>query len=209
MTTETFWNIIDATKRTGRRERLEALRDEIRKLSAAEIAGFDHEFDRQMRHSFTWDLWGAAYVINGGCSDDGFDYFRSWLISLGRRTFQQALADPDSMADETEVLRAREDDEGVQFEKFAYVAQLVHEEKTGQPIPSDPAGVPPDQEPAGEPWSETGDDLRKRFPRLWAKFGASEEKESRPVGVERKKGCLTILSVITGSLLALALGLVL
>jgi len=25
-------------------------------------------------------LWAAAYVINGGCSDDGFDYFRGWLI---------------------------------------------------------------------------------------------------------------------------------
>src|SRR5262245_21993141 len=31
--------------------------------------------------SYMTDLWGAAYLINGGCSDDGFDYFRGWLMS--------------------------------------------------------------------------------------------------------------------------------
>jgi hypothetical protein len=31
------------------------------------------------------DQWGAAYLANGGCSDDGFDYFRGWLIGQGRK----------------------------------------------------------------------------------------------------------------------------
>ena len=26
-------------------------------------------------------------VANGGCSDDGFDYFRGWLIAQGREVF--------------------------------------------------------------------------------------------------------------------------
>jgi hypothetical protein len=44
-------------------------------------------------------LWGAAYLINGGCSDDGFDYFRRWLILQGHKVFQAAIANPDSLAD--------------------------------------------------------------------------------------------------------------
>ena len=38
-----------------------------------------------MDDSYRWDLWGAAYLANGGCSDDGFDYFRGWLIGQGRK----------------------------------------------------------------------------------------------------------------------------
>jgi hypothetical protein len=52
-----------------------------------------------MAESYRWDLWGAAYLINGGCSDDGFDYFRGWLLSQGRAIWQATLADPDSLAD--------------------------------------------------------------------------------------------------------------
>jgi hypothetical protein len=40
-----------------------------------------------MAESYTNPLWAAAYVINGGCSDDGFDYFRGWLIAQGREVF--------------------------------------------------------------------------------------------------------------------------
>jgi hypothetical protein len=44
------------------------------------------------------DQWGAAYLANGGCSDDGFDYFRGWLIGQGRKVYETVLADPDSLA---------------------------------------------------------------------------------------------------------------
>ncbi|WP_342210876.1 LysR family transcriptional regulator [Streptomyces sp. DH-12] len=50
-------------------------------------------------------LWAAAYVINGGCSDDGFDYFRGWLIAQGREVFERAVARPGALAD-LPVLRA-------------------------------------------------------------------------------------------------------
>ncbi|MEU1868262.1 DUF4240 domain-containing protein [Streptomyces gardneri] len=29
-----------------------------------------------MAASYQAPIWAAAYLINGGCSDDGFDYFR-------------------------------------------------------------------------------------------------------------------------------------
>ncbi|MFE5591185.1 DUF4240 domain-containing protein [Streptomyces sp. NPDC056549] len=33
----------------------------------------------------------AAYMVNGGCCDDGFDYFRGWLIAQGRNVFERAV----------------------------------------------------------------------------------------------------------------------
>lgn len=46
---------------------------------------------------------GAAYLINGGRSDDGFDHFRGWLLTQGRATWQAALAEPDSLASHPQV----------------------------------------------------------------------------------------------------------
>jgi len=47
-----------------------------------------------MADSYRVDLWGAAYLINGGCSDDAFEYFRGWLIVQGRGTYERIVADP-------------------------------------------------------------------------------------------------------------------
>ncbi|MFH8391757.1 DUF4240 domain-containing protein [Streptomyces sp. NPDC018036] len=48
--------------------------------------------------SCTNPLWAAAYFINGGCSEDGFDHFRGWLIAGGREAFERVVADPDALA---------------------------------------------------------------------------------------------------------------
>ena len=43
--------------------------------SPEEIVAFQRVLDELMDESYRADLWGAAYVINGGCSDDGFEDF--------------------------------------------------------------------------------------------------------------------------------------
>ena len=50
-----------------------------------------------MAGSYWTPLWAAAYVINGGCSDDGFDYCRGWLILQGREVFEHVVADPRTL----------------------------------------------------------------------------------------------------------------
>ncbi|MFD3452230.1 DUF4240 domain-containing protein [Streptomyces sp. NPDC058691] len=45
-----------------------------------------------MAASYRAPLWAAAHLINGGCSGDGFDYFRGRLILQGRETFDRAVA---------------------------------------------------------------------------------------------------------------------
>ena len=49
-----------------------------------EIVAWGRHLDKVMAASGKEDLWAAAYLINGGCSDEGFDHFRGWLIAHGR-----------------------------------------------------------------------------------------------------------------------------
>ena len=45
----------------------------------------------------TWDHWGAAYIAMGGCGDDGFDYFKSWIISQGQTAYLAFLENADNL----------------------------------------------------------------------------------------------------------------
>src|SRR6266545_1141201 len=97
-----FWDIIakvcqsDLHRADGWAEKLEA---ELVHYEAAEIVEWNHLFDRLAVRAYTVDLWGAAYLINGGASDDGFYYFRCWLIGMGREVYEAAVPNPDSLAD--------------------------------------------------------------------------------------------------------------
>jgi hypothetical protein len=175
MPADRFWQVIDrTTKYQGDQDaQMEALRMELRKLSVAEIEAFERAFQHQQRRAYSWDLWGAAYVMNGGASDDGFEYFQRWLVSRGRKVFEAAIADPESLAD----LPTSDSPEDHEFEAFAAVAGEVWAEKTGINPWADPqsrypyAVVPLPAEPAGVPFEEDETHLAKRYPKLWARFG--------------------------------------
>ena len=125
-----------------------------------EIADFDRIWHELSARAYRWDLWGAAFVINGGCSDDCFDYFRDYLISLGRGAYESALSDPESLAG-----FAHSEDE-VDYESISYVAMEAWERSgaTGKL----PRLAPHPAEPTGEPWGEEG--VEERYPRLAERF---------------------------------------
>ena len=97
-----FWQIIDKAREKGDgwEEMFEPLVKLLQKLDMADIMLWHQIFTEYQRLSYKEKLWAAAYIINGGCSDDGFDYFRGWLTAQGKEVFMKALADPDSLADE-------------------------------------------------------------------------------------------------------------
>lgn len=159
-----FWQIVDETVAPDDDQQLQALEKALSKLSRDQILAFDKDFRKASIAAYRWDLWGAAYVINGGCSDDGFTDFRSWLIAQGKAVYDAALADPESLADHiTDAFAA--------FEEFAYVPIEVFETKYDEDWPGQPGRFP--AEPAGTPWEE--DDLDRLFPRLTAKVAALDE----------------------------------
>lgn len=172
MNVDPFWKLIEASRRrfdplqaNGNMERQrEELRHLLLELPPKQIIAFRDRLREQMDLAFRWDLWGAAYIIASGCSDDSFVYFRYWLISMGQSVFQEALKNPESLA-------AVVDAPGIEdifFEEFSYVPAEAYEEATGHEIPSYTGSVR--RLPRGDKWSSTGDDLQRRFPALWAKY---------------------------------------
>jgi hypothetical protein len=161
MDIEAFWKIIEQSKRGVEDcdEQSEQLAAALVKLSPEEIASFDQHFQMRRIEAYTWNLWGVAYLINGGCSDDGFDYFRGWLIAQGRKRFEAALKDAET------VVPYAEPDE-CECEDILSVAAQAYEERTGGPLPDDGIRLP--QEPLGSRWEE--EDLEQLFPIAAKKF---------------------------------------
>ena len=128
MDEEQFWAIVQtAVDEAGDDEEayLEVVKRELSKLSLKEMIGFRLRTDKLLYDSYTSEMWCAGYLMNGGCSDDGFEYFRLWVISRGRKVYEAAMANPDNLIDYID-----DDDEMdfFEFELFWYVALEAFEE---------------------------------------------------------------------------------
>jgi hypothetical protein len=176
MPTDRFWVLIERTlpfqakSFEVTRRQTAALQSALAALSPQEIEAFEVAFSEQLARSYSWDLWGAYYVANGGASDDAFEYFRRWLISKGRRVFEQVLSDPDSLAD----LITDETSDVLEYEEFAYVARETWAKKTCRSADDFACGdFPhyPDNGPTGTPFKDDKTHLSKRYPKLWKRFG--------------------------------------
>jgi hypothetical protein len=156
-----FWEIIGDVKSVSSSsyERPDALRAALVKLPPDEIQGFQEAYAAQIIAAYTWSLWGAAYVMNGGCSDDCFDYFRDWLISEGQSIYEAAVEDPETLAE-------LEGTDEFELEEFRYVADEVYESKTGRAMQPNYPEYPGD--PSGEVWDE--DTVDKLYPKLATKY---------------------------------------
>jgi len=158
-----FWTLIDRSAAKDQNTQLSALRALLDTLTPHQIVGFQAQFDAAMARANSWDLWGAAYLANGGASDDGFAYFRSWLISKGERAFETVTARPDALAG---LLSTDEGDE-LEFEAIAYAAAYAWAAKTGRNASEMPRSEAAQPEPSGTLSSEDPDALARRYPQLW------------------------------------------
>lgn len=168
MRTDDFWAVID--RATADRP---GSPDEVAKRAVADLAARDpgeivawgRHLDKVMAASGTEDLWAAAYLINGGCSEDGFDHFRGWLIANGREVVAGAVRRPDSLADLPSVKAAA--DTGAVFEAEAVlsIAAEAYEQATGEALAA--AEGPPTRPDAGDLWDfDDEEEMRRRLPRL-------------------------------------------
>ncbi|MCL2637620.1 MAG: DUF4240 domain-containing protein [Oscillospiraceae bacterium] len=189
MSIERFWELIhDAKEQSeGWEEMCDPLTASLSQLEDSEIALWYLMFDEYQQLSYKEQLWAAAYLINGGCSDDGFDYFRAWLIAQGREVYMNALRDPDSLSEaisETEeaefedIMSAANDafrikhelgknDYGSFYEELDYYeltetekAEISAEIKYSDDIDAD--------------WDEDDtDNFQELLPKLWGKRGST------------------------------------
>jgi hypothetical protein len=166
MSEATFWQLIAETRAaagndTGEQSHL--LQDRLSKLPAQAILGFERIRRRLDRRAYTWDIWGAAYVIQDGCSDDCFRDFRGYLISLGRGPYENALRNPDSLAPVVQ------DEENGDWENADDVALEAYSSVTGNDYQGDSSDLSGD--PRGKPWDDGNvGALIRRYPALAARF---------------------------------------
>ena len=182
-----FWEIISQTFSEEQEEQEAKLRNILSDLSVEELIDFDLTYRRHKKRAHHWDVWAAAYIINGGCSDDGFDYFKDWLISRGEGVFENALTEPETMIGiatpwETE------------FEGFSYVAMEVMEAKGGQ-FPK----VPPEllhSDPEGDNWDE--ETVEMKYPKLseWVNTSQTSQNPTAPLETQSEFNILPILITV-------------
>jgi hypothetical protein len=162
MDEKTFWKLIESAKtasganHNARPISLEAL---LTTLQLDDLSAFQRRYESYLLQANRWDLWGAAYLMNGGCSDDGFKYFRDWLISEGRSVYDSALANPESL----EIFPRRE---YFELELFGYAASEVFARKGGGELERD--FMLELARPEGKEWKEL--ELSAMFPKLSAKY---------------------------------------
>lgn len=181
MDTATFWHMIERAKAESNGDcdhQAQLLEQRLAQLLPEEIQGFDRILSQFMAQSYNDDIWAAAYIINSGCSDDLFEYFRGWLIAQGEAIFYAALQDPDSLA---AIVAPSEPPHDYECEALLYVAMGAYEASTSKEMPLEEYGpyepngrlLERDSSEQGKIWidgdlSETY--ARKHFPKLWAKF---------------------------------------
>ena len=157
-----FWKLIDKSRAAANNNyqtQINSLKTILLTLEPFDIVKFDNTFTALLAASYDYKLWGASYVINGGCSDDCFDYFRQYLIGHGKERFYQTIKDPESCAT---WIKSEEQDS---WEGLQYPAMEAYKQKTGKEIPKT---YKPMFQLKGKPFDE--ETVMKQYPKLAKKF---------------------------------------
>ena len=153
------------------------LESTLKTMPESEVLEFCAEFDRRMDESYSWELWGVAYLINGGCSDDSFMDFRGSLIASGKSIFEAAISNPESLMALDKAHLSEMFEEG-----FVYSGPSAYEALTGeQPVTS----VNRRPEPTGLQWEETAESLEQHFPNVWKIYGWEESEVNATPSLKR------------------------
>lgn len=168
MDEEGFWTLIEKSKQssTSNNEQYECLRTELSKLPAEDIAVFNEIFSSKMAEIYRYDLWAIAYIINGGCSDDGFTYFRSWLVCQGRKYYKNAIARPEFVGEQVPVEAMESKSPNNTIYEFDLLPITVYKEKTGYEMYIEYSGI---GDALGYSW--TYEELPSLYPSVCEKFG--------------------------------------
>jgi len=162
MNEDDFWKLIDKSRAAANNNyqaQITSLKSILLTLEPIDIEKFDNTFTALLAASYDYKLWGASYVINGGCSDDCFDYFRQYLIGHGKEKFYKTIKDPESSVS---WIKSEEEDN---WEGLQYPAMEAYKQKTGKEIPKT---YQPKFELKGKPFDE--ETVIKQYPKLAKKF---------------------------------------
>jgi hypothetical protein len=182
-----FWSMIAEARTAAGGEAIaqrQLLIERLSQLPLEEIVSFQRHWDATRLRADSWDLVGAAYIINAYVSDDSFTDFRSWLTLHGREIFDRAVEDADSLADLPIVLI-----DGVAEADGGSIVPDAYDQAVGRghaywdflednPRERPPPGSYPGTR--GDPLPKTAAEAQVRWPRIWARYGAPRLAEIAP-----------------------------
>ena len=101
MDEQVFWELISRARAHAEtaEEQIVVLDELLRGFGAGDIKKFGSLYAKYMKKLHHWNAWALAYAARGGCSDDAFMEFRTWLILQGDpRLLDLAVKDPAQAA---------------------------------------------------------------------------------------------------------------
>lgn len=159
-----FWEFISRSHSEAPElpDQLALLEAMLQRLKAQEVRRFASIYARHMKQLYHWNVWALAYAARGGCSDDSFREFRSWLILQGNPALLElSIKDPTAAASHVPRDPELPDDGLMPMIDEIYLARAG---KTFEWPMTDL------ESPKGKEWPE--DELDTRFPDLVAYYEA-------------------------------------
>ena len=127
MKLDEFWNLIDnvnsTTKPDDQRAILAATKMALMEYSADDIVDWYHIKAQYHVLSDRDDLWEECINLGIHASDDGYYYFRAWLIAQGKDVFFSVLDNPNTLSN---YVRSADDST---FELYNYIASDAYSER--------------------------------------------------------------------------------
>ncbi len=155
-----FWQLIEdcRTNSQDKYEFIERLSSKLGEFKPKEIMNFEKIFSTMYEKLNISELWALAYIIRKGCGDDEFDYFKAWVISKGKETYNTIF--------EMQIEKLVDIfDEDPQLEELLYLSENVYELRTGEYMP--PVKVKKNDL---QRLNWTAETLVKDFPEICRKF---------------------------------------
>lgn len=183
-----FWRVIGSPKRnddgfkaTG------SLCVKLKALAPDEIHSFYLLLLEKLSLLCTPEILGAASLITcNGCDFLEFHFFRTWVISLGQKAYEVALHNPDSLISAKACFSVSM--RGEDFDSYVSIAPLIYCLKTGQSLVKRLRSENPSFSAMPEPIDDletfSDDELRVRYPQLWAQNADSAYAAQRHAVIE-------------------------
>lgn len=165
-----FWQIIkDAKVNSPDKTDISlALESILNTLAADDVHDFDKELSDKISELYSEDILRVASLLKGPLTDDGFHYFRLYLILQGEETYTLSLEKPEDAGLKVQKFYMFS---FIKYEvaEFTHIPSAVYKNKTGKDIKYNLSNF---EKVKLEAWQDQDTDLKSRFPKLykWSKL---------------------------------------
>jgi len=124
-----FWFLIESAKERakGTLGVMLALEKILRKMPAESVFKVGRIFYKLHSDLYRQNIWDVIYIVKGGCGDDAFDAFRSWVVLRGKADYFKIKKDPVSFFEADGICKNLDIEEGL----FSMIDE-VYEDLSGR-----------------------------------------------------------------------------